>query len=504
MTAAFMRARQEIAQFALCLLVGILCGGILLFNLPLKWQFAVFGALGLAVPVLLAQSPQRPLLFALAFTVPIYFGKAFIIRLGPASLSSGVSIFLTDVLALALLLLLLIKLALRRATIRFVPMIMIPALGWLVSSSLSLLAARDTGFALIQLINTGKLLLLGWVVANSVVDEADLMWVIRGLMLGLLFQALVGIYQGVIGRPVGLDFLTETNVVHEQELSVGLVNRVQGTIGHPNSYAMYLTTVMPFALALLLSATRGSLKVLAGITFCLSCMALVYSLSRTAWVNSLVMFSVVLALAVRRKRITSQAAVLMAGTALLILLALMLFGPDIILARLTSDDRGSTYSRVTQSRIALRIIQDHPLVGVGLNNYVLASAEYGPANSVSWSGAPVVHNLFLLIAAETGFVGLTAFLVFLAILLVGAWRIISRAPDDTVWVAGVGIFAACVALAVHGMADYALLGSLQTITQFWLLAGLCAALSQCVDDERQHARRVSYSSDAMSPDLRSY
>ena len=35
-------------------------------------------------------------------------------------------------------------------------------------------------------------------------------FVITGLMLGMLFQALVGVYQGVTGHPLGLEFLDET------------------------------------------------------------------------------------------------------------------------------------------------------------------------------------------------------------------------------------------------------------------------------------------------------
>lgn len=498
MTASFMRRKQEVTQLALCLLVGILCGGILLLDLPLKWQLAAFAVLGMTVPLLLADSPKRPLLFLLAFTVPVYFGKAVIIRSwGLPAWKDAVDINLSDVLTLTLLLVLLAKLALRRTTIRFVPQIMIPALAWVVSSALSLLAARDSQLAVIQLMTMGKLLLFGWVVANSVEDEGDLNWVISGLMLALFFEGLVGTFQGVTGRPLGLDFLTETSAVGKEQLSVGLVNRVQGTIGHPNAYAMYLATGIPFALAFLFSRARRSSKALAGIPLLFGCLALLYTLSRSGWINFLLIFGIVLTLAVRRKRISLGAAVLIAGIAFLILLGLTLFGPDFILSRLTSSDRGSAYSRITQAKAALAIIKDHPLWGVGLNNYAQVSFAYDPTGFATWRGAPFVHNVFLLIAAETGLIGLAAFLVFLAILLVEAWQIIHRAPNETVWVAGVGAFAALVALIAHSMVDYALLGSLQTITQFWLLAGLCAALSPRVAHEQQDVRPIWYGSVSM-------
>jgi hypothetical protein len=249
MTVTFRKAKQETVQFALCLLVSILSGGILLLDAPLKWEIAFLAGLGTAVLMSVVASPKRILLFMLAFIVPIYFGKAFIIGPERYSLAKGASINLSDVLAVLLLLLFLAKLALRQVEIRFFPRITIPVLAWLVCSSLSLVAARNGQLAVIQLINMVKLSLLGWIVATSAGNKVDVTFVITGMMLGMLFQALVGVYQGVTGRPVGLEFLSETAEVHRQALSEGLVNRVQGTLGHPNSYAMYLTTVIPFALA---------------------------------------------------------------------------------------------------------------------------------------------------------------------------------------------------------------------------------------------------------------
>ena len=486
---------RRVIHFALCLLVGAFSGGILLLDLPLKWKMVFLATLGTTVLMLMAGNSRRILIFVLAFTVPIYFGKGLIVRSGSFSLANGVGINLSDVLAMTLLFLFLAKLARRQVNIRLFPLITIPALVWLVFSSFSLLTARDVELAVFQLINMGKLLLLYWIIANSVGDEVDVSWVIAGLMLGMLFQASVGIYQGVPGHPLGLYFLDETTSVKQQDLSEGLANRVQGTIGHPNSYAMYVTTVIPFALALLFSKTRPVFKVLAGITLCLGFLALVYSLSRSAWINFLAIISIVLTLAVRRKRISSQAAVLIAGTSLLILLGVTLFGPDIILSRLKSSDQGSAYSRITMARTALAIIEDHPLVGVGLNNYTLVNPQYDKTTFVNQA---VVHNAYLFIAAETGLAGLTAFLGFLAILLIQAWRIVNQATDDTAWVAGVGSFSAFSALAVHSMADYALLGSSQTLTQFWLLAGLSAALIQRMDCEQQDVRRVSCRSNAIS------
>jgi putative inorganic carbon (HCO3(-)) transporter len=488
MTITFMKTRKEAVQYFLPILAGILTGGILLLDVPLKWEIGLLTALGTAVLIMIFGIPNRIILFMLAFTTSFNVGKSLISRPEHLGLSMGVDIKLIDLLALVLLLFYLAKGAPRLSEIRFFPMITIPAVAWLVFSSLSLLAARDGELVVMQLINMAKLLFLCWIIANSVKNDVDVKFLIAGLMLGLLLQALIGAYQGISGRPLGLFFLDEIADVKKQELSVGLANRVQGTIGHPNSYAMYLVMVIPFTLASLFSRIKHSFKVLAGIMLCLSCVALIFTLARMAWINFLVIISIVLMLAVRRKRISSRAVIWIVGAGSLILLGLILFGPDIILSRLTSSDQGSAYSRFTLARTALAIIKDHPFVGVGLNNYSLVSTQYG---ATVIGPQFVVHNAYLLIAAETGLVGLAAFLSFLATLLIQAWRIIVQAPNDIVWIVGVGIFSAFIAFATHGMVDYAMLSSPQVITQFWLLAGMSAALIQRIDKDERHSMRIT-------------
>ena len=67
--------------------------------------------------------------------------------------------------------------------------------------------------------------------------------------------------------------------------------------------------------------------------------------------------------------------------------------------------------RIYYNKIAGSVAAEHPLLGVGVGQFVpnmlakfshLPSAAYQP-----------VHNIYLLIVSETGFAGLSAFLLFL-------------------------------------------------------------------------------------------
>jgi putative inorganic carbon (HCO3(-)) transporter len=488
MTITLKKTKAKAIQYALFFSAGILTGEILLLDISLKWEIVLLAVLGTAVLIMTLGIQKRILLFMLAFIASLNLEKSFIDRPGHLGLATGVDIKLVDLLALALLLLFIARVASRQVDIHWFPFITIPALAWIVFSSLSLIAARDEGLVVLQLINMAKLLILCWIIANSVNNEGDVIYLIAGMMLGMLFQSTLGIYQGLSGRPGGFYFLDEINELKRQELNVGFVNRVQGTIGHPNSYAMYLITVIPFAFAFLFSRIKKSSKVLVGITLCLSCLALIFSLARAAWINLLVVFTLVVLLAVRRKRISLRGAVWIASMAFLILLGLTLFGPDIILSRLLSSDQGSAYSRITLAQTALAIIKSHPWVGVGLNNYSLFSHQYG-ANVFGQQF--LVHNAFLLIGAETGLMGLTAFVAFLVVMLTQAWKAITRAPNNNLWAVSVGAFCALVAFALYGIVDYAVLSTSQVITQFWLLAGISASLIQRVDHDKRRNMRIT-------------
>lgn len=461
---------------ALCIAAGIMVGLLLLADVPLKWKIAVLAVPGSVIAASYEGSLKRVLLGMLAFFVPINFGKDLILRSGHLGLSVGTGIKMTDVLALALLLIFLSDLARREGEVKSFAFMAIPALAWVLFSVLSLFSAKDAELVVMQLINMGKLLLLSWIIANSVRFKADIRIVLVGMLLGVLFQATVGVYQGISGRPLGVGFLTETTEVQREELSVGLAYRVQGTMPHPNAYATYIVSVLPFALGLLLAKVKPLIKALAGLALCLGFVAVILALSRSSWINFMVMIGLVIMLAIRHKRVRAKTAMLIVGAASLVLLGLAFLGPEMVLSRLTGPDQGSARSRITLAQTAVTIIKDHPWVGIGLNNYSLASPQYG---STVMGREYNVHNAYLLIAAETGLLGLASFLAFLSVLLVNAWRIIKQVSDEVAWVAGVGTFSALVALSIHSLWDYGLLSSLTT--QFWFLAGLCAGLTNFID-----------------------
>ncbi|HEX8932030.1 MAG TPA: O-antigen ligase family protein, partial [Patescibacteria group bacterium] len=73
----------------------------------------------------------------------------------------------------------------------------------------------------------------------------------------------------------------------------------------------------------------------------------------------------------------------------------------------------SSVARLTNYAVALKVISDHPLIGVGFDSYRYTKDLYGLKHD--WTNAPShadagVDNSFLFVLATTGFVGLLAYL----------------------------------------------------------------------------------------------
>lgn len=104
------------------------------------------------------------------------------------------------------------------------------------------------------------------------------------------------------------------------------------------------------------------------------------------------------------------------------------------LHRITSIG-GSGGGRVSLWTVGWRITEDHPIVGVGLNNFRVREPAYAqqpgllPDAQEIIRRPQVVHNIYLELLAETGVIGLGLFLAFIAAALRTAWLAAKRFDD---------------------------------------------------------------------------
>ncbi len=116
-----------------------------------------------------------------------------------------------------------------------------------------------------------------------------------------------------------------------------------------------------------------------------------------------------------------------------------------------------------------QMVKDYPVFGVGINNFVNRLPEYGLSPTISWWLQPA-HNIFLLIAAEMGLVGLGVFLWLV-------YKSIARAE---------GLILALFAILITGSLDHYWVTLQQTQALMAIVFGLSLGYTRKTRDVSNH------------------
>jgi len=290
-------------------------------------------------------------------------------------------------------------------------------------------------------------------------------WIWSGLSLGVFWATLIAVFQFRTQQSLGFwilgerDFSILTPGIAKSFIDIppigvsivqGLFLRPYSTFSHPNSLAGFMLVSM-----FLLIALR---KHLPGAVFVLSILSSVTTViltgSRTAII--VLIFSALYFLVSSLKYKSHK---FFLSVLLLIPLASYLF----ISSNLFS---GQSFSRrLEENKIAFIMFQNNSLFGVGLGNFIPALGHFIPSATYSSLSTPTlwlqpVHNIYLLLASETGAVGVSLFLFLLVRTLVKL-RHLNNKP----------LFFALLAVLLTGFLDHYWLTLLQNQILFSILLG---------------------------------
>jgi len=194
------------------------------------------------------------------------------------------------------------------------------------------------------------------------------------------------------------------------ETSAGRTLRAYGLFSHPNIFGGYLVIALISALWLLEGRSKN---IIANLAVIILPATLLISFSRSAWIALALALSILLAFW-QRKKIEIPVRPIIMIISVVFLISSSIFFRDQIMTRLTFSQRLETKSveeRVVGVASLKDVVAINPITGVGPRGYTLALSKLDPYKP-AWDYQPV-HNLFLLILAEIGFVGLAAFIALL-------------------------------------------------------------------------------------------
>lgn len=362
----------------------------------------------------------------------------------------------------------------------------------------SLFAAASVSAWLAEALKWVEMIVLILIVVD-LGERGRWVWIAFGIVLSAALQAAIGLYEywGGSGAP---------------HLWIAGYTRFRafGTFGQPNPFSAFMGLSLPLALAMAWGSARlarnrwqagdhraarwpaaaagvysgAGLLILGG---------LLASWGRGAWLGFAAALAVMAVFAPRRRAV--GAGLLLGGAVLVGAVWAAGLVPASIAGRVTGtldefvgfrDVRGifvtnenfSTVERLAHWQAALDMASAHPLAGVGLGNYEVVYPDYALPR---WPHAlGHAHNDYLNLLAETGIIGLAAYLTGWALIVVWTVRALSlRAPIMHGLV--VGLLGAWTHLAVHSVVDKL------TVNNLFLHIGVMLGLLAVADRTRRCA-----------------
>jgi len=251
--------------------------------------------------------------------------------------------------------------------------------------------------------------------------------------------------------------------------------RVAGFMGHYMTQAGLLLLFSTMALSMLLFY-RNKVRFLWGLAFLLSTIALIFTLTRCAWIGIIVASLVLLFLYKPKALIIIP----------LIVGLIFLLSPKNVKKRALSSFSVKSYSnaqRIEYLHAGIKIIKDFPLFGTGPDtvDMVFKNPKYGLSEEAKRNVH--LHNNFTQIAAERGIPTLLAWLVFTIWIFISLIKLI-KTKDSSVFPFAAASLAALLALITAGMFEYNF-GDAEITSLFLYMIAVPFTLERILKDKTQ-------------------
>jgi|GEM_PF-5366080 len=240
----------------------------------------------------------------------------------------------------------------------------------------------------------------------------------RKTVLAILLPLSLSLLLGIMSYHFNLDFAARFSVSDTRRMT-------SSSFLGPNSYALMLVTIFPFAVNFYLHETERARKALYLLWVGLLIYGTLLTYSRASAVTLLLVTLYTLIRSSDRLSRKEVGGLALAGVLILLLL------PGLVFQRVESLSRGgedpSLKARWSYVMVGYEVFKDHPLFGVGPNNYKVAyaSPEYRSAGYQSKSNVEIgkqrgrvgraAHNMYLEAISEIGLVGI-ALLIYVFLL----------------------------------------------------------------------------------------
>jgi O-antigen ligase len=274
-------------------------------------------------------------------------------------------------------------------------------------------------------------------IRSAKLDRSALWRIVDALILAGTLVAIIGLVQ----------YVFHINIITAEEGT----ERLRSVYGSPNNVGLFLGRVFPIGLAILLLGTEKRRRTLYGLALIPIAAAIILSQSRGAIFLGIPASILAIGILAGGKWLwRSIVALVVAGVA-----AIPLLNSPRIQA-LFNGEGGTSFFRVSLWKSTLDMIRDHPLFGVGPDNFLYAYRDrYLRPEAWQESALSHPHNFMLDFAARLGLMGLGTFIWIQVSFWRTAYFVMRKAKTLSImnYALCIGLMASMIDFLAHGLVD---------------------------------------------------
>ncbi len=307
---------------------------------------------------------------------------------------------------------------------------------------------------LFEVLRYAKYYLLYWVLRTYVASPTAIHGFFGVSLAVLVLQGLIACLQYFLyfQLPIAVGGVASTQIL---DMSGEVIQRVTGLLGHANTFAAYLIIPLSCAMIIFISRVSSWIKAAVVPVFLFGCLTMSLTFSRNGWLTLTICAGMITVIAMKKAIIPVNLAVFVTSSVLYGAGMIYGFGvrtpfprdfaagssgagsADIgtaISVRLFEDTGQSFDTRWDLLGIAGRMIADHPFIGIGLNTYEERMVHYDINGTTNVIQQPV-HNVYALVAAESGVPAGLLFILMGCILILKSYEL-AKSGNSHLWAIG--------------------------------------------------------------------
>lgn len=178
--------------------------------------------------------------------------------------------------------------------------------------------------------------------------------------------------------------------------------RISGTFGHPNNLGFAMNLLIGPLFAVVIENIIPKFKLFFISSLLAAVLMLIFSISRGSITGGLLIIGIITIASIFNRMSWKKFSIIVGFFVLTLLMFIK--ASDSLMARFNLEKVDQT--RVEFNDYAIKLWTEHPVLGIGLNNFPYYANRFEDQNF------PPAHNIYFLMLAETGILGLFVYLIY--------------------------------------------------------------------------------------------